>query len=134
MRQSGLFSFTKEETEYLDKEQGKAELMGCPYEGRKCKKQLKVIHKHYLDSSKYQKEKKYKLAIKFLQSAYSKTDELQDSTCGKCIELFRATLTNSMEDIQRELCKMKKGIFRSRRYDDVYTEAQKALNEFNHNS
>ena len=63
MKRHGLFFFNKEETEYLNKEQDNTELMGCPYGGKKCKRQLTVIHKHYLDSSKYQKEKKFNLYL-----------------------------------------------------------------------
>lgn len=134
MKRNWLFLSPKTETENLNVEQVNSGFVGCPYRGRNCKRQLTVIHKHYLNSSKYQKEKKFQLAIKFLKSAYYKTDELKHSTCAKCIALFRATITDSMEELQKELHKLNHGIFRKNRYDDVYTEAQNALRDFYRNN
>lgn len=130
MKLSSFFSYFGSDKDNFDKEQNKVELLGCPYNGKNCNKQLAVINKNYFDSTRYQKEKNYLKAIHMLRSAYRKTNELQQSSCAGCAELFRETINTSMENIHNDLRKMTTGVFRNKRYHEVYLEAAKALKEF----
>ena len=130
MKRSELFFSKKAGAEILTDLQDEPEIIGCLYGGRNCMKKLAVINKHFLRSVKFQRGKKYHLAIEFLKSAYHKTDELNESTCARCIELFKAPILDSMTDLYQELDKMTKGIFRNKRYNDVFAEAENTLREF----
>lgn len=130
MKLSRIFSYFRSARDNFDKEQNKVELMGCPYNGQNCHKQLAAINKNYFDSARYQKEKNYLKAIHLLRNAYLKTNELQQLSCANCAELFRETINNSMENIHNDLQKMTTGVFRNKRYHEVYLEAAKALKEF----
>lgn len=132
MKLNGMFSLFKADAEIPNEEQNKIELLGCPFGGNNCKNHLAVINKNYLDSSRYQKEKNYQQAIELLKNAYYKTDELQQANCAKCADLFRATITSSLENIHHELQKMTSGIFRNKRYNEVFLEAENVLKELNH--
>jgi hypothetical protein len=131
MRLNGISSLLKADKNYQPRGESKIELLGCPYGGQNCKTHLALINNNYLESAKYQNEKNYLRAIELLKSAYYTTHELQKTTCTKCASLFRSTITNSMSDIHKELQKMSTGMFRNKRYHDVYVEAGNALRELN---
>jgi hypothetical protein len=129
MKLNGFLSLAKTDAEYFNEKQSKFELLGCPFGGNTCQKHLAVINKNYLDSSRHQRDKNYQRAIELLKNAYYKTDELQKATCLKCADLFRSTITSSLEDIHGQLHKMSTGIFRNKRYHDIYIEAGNLLKE-----
>ncbi len=129
MKLNGFSSLLNGDSESQSREDNKIELLGCPFGGNNCKKQLAVINNSYTDSAKYQNEKNYQKAIELLKSAYYKTHELQKTSCVKCAGLFRTTITKSLEDMHKELERMSTGIFRNKRYYGVYVEAGNALKE-----
>lgn len=134
MKRNGFSSLLNTDAEFQSSEENKIELLGCPFGGNNCKNQLAVINNNYRESAKYQQEKSYQKAIELLKSAYYKTHELQQSNCVKCVALFRTTITNSLEDMHKELERMSTGIFRNKRYHGVYVEAGNALKELNQNN
>lgn len=111
-------------------EKQKIEVIDCPNGGNNCKDQLAEINQNYSDSTIYKKEKEYLKAIHLLRDAWQKTHELKQSSCLKCAELFRETISGSMENIHNDLHNMTTGIFRNKRYQEVYLEASKTLKEF----
>jgi hypothetical protein len=129
MKLNGFFSLARSDAEYFSEKQSKIELLGCPFGGNTCQKHLAVINKNFLDSSRHQRDKNYQRAIELLKNAYYKTDELQKETCLKCADLFRSTITNSVEDIHTQLHKMSTGIFPNKRYREICIEAGNVLKE-----
>ncbi|RIH65625.1 hypothetical protein D1164_08130 [Mariniphaga sediminis] len=107
----------------------KIEVMDCQNNGEKCKEHLAVINENYLESYQYLEGKNFRESIASLKNAFEKTHELQDTTCLKCAQLFRDTITESLEDIRDELQKMSTGIFKTKRYQSSYDEACDVLEE-----
>ncbi len=131
MKYNGFSSLLNADANHPNTEETKIELLGCPFGGSNCKKQLAEINKNYLESARHQQEKNYQRAIELLKDAYYKTHELQKSTCVKCAALFRTTITQTLEDMHKELERMSTGLFRNKRYRDVYIEAGNVLEELN---
>lgn len=129
MKRNGYASLLNGDSEFEGKEESKIELLGCPFGGNTCKNQLAVINNNYSESARHQQEKNYQKAIELLKSAYYKTHELQKSSCVKCAAMFRTTITQSLEDMHKELERMSTGIFRNKRYYGVYVEAGNVLKE-----
>jgi hypothetical protein len=114
--------------------QNKFELLNCPRNGIKCREQLSVINKSYLESYIHQRDKNYPSSIEALKNAYYKTTELSESTCTKCARFFRSTIANTLEDIHKDLHKMSTGFFKTKRFHDSYVKAGQVLNEFKQES
>jgi hypothetical protein len=125
-----LFSFSASDTEYLNEKQDKIELLSCPRNGIICQEHLAVVNKCYVESEHYRKERDFDRSIDTLKSAFYKTTELSELPCSKCASLFRLTITESMEDMHKELGKMSNGIFSKKRYQTSYQLAGKVLKEF----
>ena len=134
MKLDDLSPLSKMDENSNDEELNKIELLGCPFGGKNCRKHLAAINKSYLDSVRHQREKNYLQAIEQLKLAYEKTDEIQQSSCLKCAALFRTTITDSLKNIHKELQKMTTGIFRNKRYEEVYNVAGHVLREWEQNN
>lgn len=70
----------------------------------------------------YRHRKDYKESIAALKDAFDKTIELQENPCLKCAALFRATITESLENVHDELQSMSTGIFKLKRYESSRPE------------
>lgn len=126
----GLFSISVPESQYFNDKQNKFELVGgCPQEYKVCKEQLLFINESYLASSRYLRDKNYVGSIDALKGAFDKNNELQEPSCIKCAELFRSTITQSLELIHEDLHKMSNGLFRRKRYQSEYELASNVLSE-----
>ncbi len=54
-----LFSFSENETEYLNDQKEKIELVSCPLKEMMCKFHLLAVNKSYLQSEYYHREKDF---------------------------------------------------------------------------
>jgi hypothetical protein len=115
--------------DYLNDKQNKIEFVKCPKKEMKCKEQLTVINKIYIDTEFYRREKDYKSSIETLKNAFYITTELTEKPCTKCAEVFRATVIDSLENIHSELKNITTGIFGNKKYQSSLTLSQNALNE-----
>lgn len=127
-KRGGLFSGTNKGDN--NARPGKIELLDCQFGGEKCKEHLSVVNENYLEFQEYRKGKEYEKSIAALKNAFDKTTELQEDSCLKCAALFRATITESLENIHDELQRMSTGIFKTKRYESSCIEARNVLNEF----
>jgi len=107
----------------------KIELMVCKAGGHNCKEHLNVINQHYSEATFYHSEKDYFNSIKSLKSAYFITDDLNQESCVRCAALFRSTITESLQSINKELHNLTSGFFRKKRYYKCYVESCNVLNE-----
>jgi hypothetical protein len=124
-----FFSLSAIDHEYLNDNQNKFELVKCPGEGMKCKEQLLVINKIYVDSEFFRREKDFKNSIETLKNAFYITTELSEKPCTKCAEVFRATVIDSLENIHSELKTTTSGIFGNKKYQSSLIFAENVLSE-----
>ncbi len=125
-----LFSLAVIDTEYLNEKQNKIEFVSCPRKAMKCKEQLSVINKIYIETELLRREKNYINSIETLKDAFYITSELTEHPCTKCAEVFRSTIVDSMENIHKELIKITSGIFANKNYQTSLTLAENTLTEF----
>lgn len=123
-------SLSESDTEYSDAQRDKIELASCPQKSFKCREHLFVINENYRQSDQYIQNKDYHSSIENLKNAFYKTLEIKESSCLKCAEFFRSTISESLENIHKELGKMSTGIFKSKRFQSSYQEAATVLKEF----
>ncbi len=111
------------------KNYAKIELMVCQAGGHNCREHLRVINEHYSEATFYHSEKDYINSIKSLKNAYVITDDLKQDSCVRCAALFRSTITDSLQNINKELHNLTTGFFRKKRYINSYVESCNVLNE-----
>lgn len=124
-----LFSQTIIDPEKFNDKKDKIELVSCPRKEIKCKEQLTLINKIYVDTEYYLSEKYYHRSIEILKSAFYITIELTDHPCVKCAELFRSTIIESLENIQSELKKSTSGFFGNKNLKSSLKLAENTLTE-----
>jgi len=129
-KKRALFSFSVKDDQYFNDKQEKIELVSCQRDGNLCKGLLSDINNDLLESGKYRRNKEFTQSIEILKNSFYKTFELQESHCLKCAELFRSVITNSLEEIHKELKGMSTGIFGSKRYQASYILADDVLKDF----
>jgi hypothetical protein len=125
MSRSLLFSSSKKD----EGTQNKFELLTCNVQGGSCKEHLVVINECYLEANKYHLEKDYLNTIESLKNAFFRTNELNENSCVKCANLFRSTITESIENIHGELQNLTTGMFRKKRYQSSFLASRDVLNE-----
>jgi hypothetical protein len=125
-----LFSISESDDEYFNNTQDKIELLGCKTGGYDCRNCLSEINDLFRKSDDGYKEKDFFNSIEALEKAFYKTYELQEVSCLKCAQLFRSTITGSLENIHGELERMSTGFFRTRRYEASYLKACIVLKKF----
>jgi len=123
-------SFSAIDSEYLNANQDKIQLVSCPGKEMICKEHLAVVNKCYVESVQFRRDKNFQQSIEALKNAFYKTTELEDEPCSKCAVLFRSTITESMENIHGELKKMTTGIFGKKHYQPSFILAENTLKEF----
>ena len=107
----------------------KIELVGCPLGGTNCKEHRKIINRDYYASQNYFLNKEYSRSILALKDAFQKTTDIQETSCLRCAELFRDTITQSLENIHDDLHRMSTGIFGSNRFHSSLQLAVSVLKE-----
>ena len=125
-----IFSLTAKEGKYFNDKQAKIEVVDCPQDMEECLKQLPEINRYFLESHRYHLNKDYQRSIEALKLAFNTTKEIKESSCLKCAELFRTTITQSLENIYDDLQKMTTGWFGSKRYQSSFEIATLVLAEF----
>ena len=130
-KRKGLFSNSKKRNGYWDGSQAPIELVSCPLNGIKCETKRELINASLIASRNYRLNKEYHESIIELKAAFSQTIELQDTTCKSCVNLFRSTIIQSLEQIHGELRKMSTGIFKVKRYQSSFEFASETLEELN---
>ena len=128
-KRRGLFLFSLKEKDYLKDMEDKIELVSCLNGGKYCQTHLEVINKRFSSSNQYILNKDYYRSIESLKSAYEETAELSESSCSQCAELFRETITKSLENIQGDLLKMSNGFLKPKRFQVSYRLATSTLEE-----
>jgi hypothetical protein len=134
LKKKDQFSPSQKDTGSLNNNQNKIELLACPHAGKDCKHHLSLINDRFSESFVSKRNKNFQGSIEALKYAFIKTNELQDSTCMKCAELFRSTITQSLENIHEELHHMSTGIFGRKRYQASYRLAGNVLEDFQSSS
>lgn len=129
MKRKNVSQLSGKKEQINNENNNKIELLNCQLSTQKCKKHLSLINKSYINANNYHLEKDYLNSINSLKSAYNKACELKDSSCSKCSEFFRLTITSSLENINKELSGLTTGVFRKKRYQHSYIESCNALNE-----
>ncbi|HEX7585413.1 MAG TPA: hypothetical protein VF373_12040 [Prolixibacteraceae bacterium] len=129
-KRRGLFSLSVKDSEYFKDKEDKIEFVSCVRLGKDCKEHRSVINKNYHESRKFLLNKDYPRSIEALKNAYYMTSDLQDSACSKCAELFRETITQSLEIIHEDLEKLSGSLFRGKQYQYSYGLATNVLREF----
>lgn len=129
-KMKGIFSLSVRESKYFNDKQDKIELVDCPRGEKVCMEHLSAINKSFLVSSRKMRNKDYTDSIEALKGAFYKTNELQEPSCIKCADLFRSTITQSLEIIHEDLQKMTGGLFFRKRYQYSYSLANSVLEEF----
>jgi hypothetical protein len=124
-----LFSLSKKDADYNNGQQNKFEVLTCNVSSGSCKEHLVVINKCYLEANKYHLEKDYLSTIDSLKNAFFRTNQLNENSCAKCANLFRSTITESIENIHGELRNLTTGLFRKKRYQRSFIASRDVLNE-----
>lgn len=127
------YSLPEKGKEYLDNVTGKIEVEGCPFKMKNCK-HLSAVNASHHEADIYYLNKEFQWSIESLRKAYYKTFNIKDSACGKCAGLFRSTITGSLENIQLDLEKMSKGLFRTKRYLPCYHSVGELLKKIQSDS
>lgn len=128
-KNTGLFQIGKKDSKYFNDKKLFIELESCPLEGKNCKEHRAFINRNLRVSLHHLLNKEYAQSIQELKTAYYKTTELNQPTCIQCAELFRATITRSMEHIQEDLQKMATGFFKVKRFNSSLEQATNVLKE-----
>jgi len=126
-----LFKLTVLDTDYLNTEQNKIELVGCKYNDKKCESVIAAINSGYNEAISFRQDKDYYRAINVLKTTFDKTFEIREARCLKCSNFFRSVITHNLEDIHDELKKMSTGIFKTKRFVPSYLMAGDTLEAFN---
>lgn len=129
-KKTGLFQICKKDSKYFNDRNLFIELESCPLEGKNCKEHRAFINRNMRISLNHVLNKEYAQSIEELKSAYYKTTELNQPTCIQCAELFRATITRSMEHIQEDLHKMSTGFFKAKRFNSSLEHVNSVLKDF----
>ena len=107
----------------------KFELVRCLREGRDCQEHRLFLNRGFNESDSFLINKEYDLSILTLKEAYYKTTELQETSCAQCANLFRCTITKSLESIQDDLYRMTRGFFGTKRFQSSYELVSNVLAE-----
>jgi len=130
MRKKNVFPLSEKNDKIVNGNENKIELLSCVQGSQSCKEHLLFINKNYSKSHNYYLEKDYLNSIEMLKSAYYKAVELQESQCAQCSSVFRSAITQSLENINKELQEMTSGIFKNKRYLFSYKKSCAVLNDF----
>jgi len=104
-------------------------LLSCPREGSDCKEHRMIINRDFYASQNYFMNKDYSRSILALKNAFLKTTELQDTSCMTCAQMFRNTITQSLEIIHHDLNYMTTGFFGNQRFNSSLKLADTVLKE-----
>lgn len=117
---------------YLIPREEKFEMVNCSLQGVYCKSQiLPEINRLYDEAEAFRINKEYQRAIELLQMANQKTLELTESPCMQCVLFFQYSIKETLEIMQEDLHAMSKGLFRTTRYQVVYTRLGKIIDKMN---
>jgi hypothetical protein len=130
MKHKRKFSLLRLDSEQLRDAENKIELLSCPHGGKSCNEHLSSINGNFVESRGFRKDKDYTRSIYALKSAFAETSELKDSKCIKCADLFRTTITQSLEKIHDELQGISTGLFKTDTSKASYLLAENVLNDF----
>ena len=115
-------------------EEKKFELVSCPLNGKYCTKVRSEMNRNYAEAMDFFKNKEFDKSIIALQNAYINTMELPVSSCSVCVDFYRSSIIESMENIHDDLKSMSTGIFKTNRYRSSYEKAQRTLAEYRDNA
>ncbi len=107
----------------------KIKIVKCRHKCANCKIILFEINRFFLESELYRNDKQYEFSVIALKKVFEKTYELSDPVAQGCVDLYKVTVIESLENIILELKRMQKGIFGNRRYKRSYLMAEEALKE-----
>jgi hypothetical protein len=120
-----LFSFVENEDDSRDI----IELVSCQWNGDNCSELRPQINRLLRSARKSRLNKEYRKAIDEIVEAFYLTDRNTLEGCRGCTDFFRETMLNSVILITAELKRMSGGVFRKKRYTDVYLYASEKVDE-----
>jgi hypothetical protein len=109
--------------------ENKIELLSCNSGAENCKEHLLIINRCYVEANTFHQEKDYLNSIESLKNAFLMSCDLRHDSCSECANLFRATITKSLENINDELYRLTTGILKNKRYIKSYKESCAVLND-----
>jgi hypothetical protein len=124
---SKLFSLSVTDNEYFHDNQDKIEMIGSKKDHHVCLTYLPEINRLLKESDIYYRDRDYTRSIEALEKAYENTMELQNTECFKCAGLFLSTIVTSLEEMNRELQRMSKGLFHTDRYQSSSIKTERLL-------
>ena len=101
-------------------EEDKFILISCNINNNHCHNVLKEINRLYAASELARINNEYLMSIDYLQEAYYKTKELNESSCLKCVNLFQSNINQTLKIMKDELHKMSHGFLGSKNYQLAY--------------
>ncbi len=107
----------------------KIELLVCKSGAENCKEHLLIINQCYSDANTFHLEKDYLNSIESLRNAFLMTCDLRHDSCVECANLFRTTIADSLENINRELHILTKGMIKKKRYIKSYKKSCAVLDD-----
>lgn len=125
-----LFSISEKENKYFDDKHEYIELESCKHDGRICMERRALINHQMRTSRRLWLNKNYQHSIEELKDAFYNTSELDQPSCIQCAQLFRSTITRSMENIHDDLREMTTGFFKIKRFQSNLDLASSILKEF----
>ncbi len=126
----GLTSLSVKESDYFNDNHEKFEIVGgCPVEESACLNYLSAINKSFASSHSFHLSKDYPRSIESLKYAYTMTSKMEDSFCKECIDLFRSSIIQSLENIHDDLRRMTTGFIMNKRFKPSYDMASMVLEE-----
>lgn len=124
-----FLSLSKVGNDGWNNEEKKFEMVSCSINGKNCKNHLSEINNSFLICNQSNQNKDFHNAIEALKKGFYKSCELNDPICLGCSNLFRSTITQSLENIHNELENISGGIFGAKRYFKSYLKAYDTLYE-----
>ena len=99
----------------------KFDFVSCHLNETFCYNILNEINELYAESELARINNEYLRSVDFLQEAYNKTKELNESYCVKCVNLFQSNINQTLKIMKDELYQMSHGFFGKKNYQLAYT-------------
>ena len=98
----------------------KFRFVSCSVKGVYCSKILPEINELYANSELARIDKEYQRSAELLQQAYVKTIVLEKPVCAQCVNFFQTSITETVENMQKEVLDMSLGFYHRKYYEQTY--------------
>jgi len=121
--------FIQSDSDYFHDSEDHIKLDFCAEGGNKCRNQMALMNEDLLLARRLIENKEFTRGIKLIEEAYNSTFELKEQQCLGCADLFRATITHSLNTMIQDLEQMTKGFLGSKKFLPEVERAKKVLQE-----